>query len=258
MNTINISKSEVNAFKKDGFLVVPNVLDSALVDTLWRELNAAVGEDLAVRPDVFDAGMVHNCMFRGDEMAKLLNLPVFNSYVKALLAEHCIVYAYQSSSLYPQSGNYGSRVHVDCPRFIPGYMTNIGVIFPLDDFAEQNGATYYLPGSQLLEELPTDEEFINIAERIIANRGDMILFHGRLAHAAGKNYTEHVRHSLTINLCRPYMRQRFDFASMASDHTLNMLNDDGNRLLGMNVRMPTSLEEFYLPPDQRLYKPGQE
>ena len=32
---------------------------------------------------------------------------------------------------------------------------------------------------------------------------------------------------------------------------------DGRRLLGMNVRMPTTLDEFYLPPDQRLYLPAQ-
>lgn len=31
----------------------------------------------------------------------------------------------------------------------------------------------------------------------------------------------------------------------------------GRAFLGFNVRVPTSLREFCLPPEQRLYKPGQ-
>jgi ectoine hydroxylase-related dioxygenase (phytanoyl-CoA dioxygenase family) len=191
-------------------------------------------------------------------MARLLNHPVLNAYVKKLLSEHCIVYAYQSSSLFPGSGNYGSRIHVDCPRFIEGYVSNIGVIFPLDDFTEENGATFYLPKSHLRQNLPNEDEFYKNAQRILARKGDMVVFNARLVHAAGENRTDKVRHSLTINLCRPYMRQRFDFARMVPRQTLDILNDDGKRMIGMNVRMPASLEEFYRPPDQRLYKPGQE
>ena len=53
------------------------------------------------------------------------------------------------------------------------------------------------------------------------------------------------------------MRQRFDFPRLVPNEIIASLGDDGRRLIGMNVRMPTSLEEFYLPPEQRLYKPDQ-
>jgi ectoine hydroxylase-related dioxygenase (phytanoyl-CoA dioxygenase family) len=242
---------------QDGLVVVPAVLDAAEVGTLRGELAAAIDEDLVRCPDVFDRGMVHNCMARGERMAALLDHPLLNAWLKALLGDSCILYAYQSSSVMPGAGNYGSRIHVDSPRFIPGYATNVGVIFPLDDFTEQNGATWYLRGSHLRAELPDETTFRAQASRALCAAGDMVVFNARLAHAAGENRSAHARHALTINACRSYMRQRFDFPRLLPQALIERLGTDGRRLIGMNVRMPTSLAEFYLPEDQRLYKPGQ-
>jgi ectoine hydroxylase-related dioxygenase (phytanoyl-CoA dioxygenase family) len=255
--SVAVDESILRRFADEGFAVVANVLDAAEVAALRLELEAAIAEDLCLRPHVFDRGMVHNCMVRGQRMASLLDQPVMNAYLEAALSPTCILYAYQSSSLPPGEGNYGSRVHVDCPRFIPGYATNLGVIFALDDFTEQNGATWYLPGSHLREALPDDASFWREARRGLCRAGDMILFQGRLAHAAGVNHTARTRHALTLNICRSFMRQRFDFPRLVPPVQVERLGAAGRRLIGMNVRMPTSLDEFYLPPDQRLYLPGQ-
>lgn len=241
----------------EGVTIVPSVLSQDQVVELRNELERAVAEDALRYPDVFDKGMVHNCMVRGTNMASLLDNPVMNDYLNNAFSDTCIVYAYQSSSLSPNQGNYGSRVHVDSPRFIPDYVTNLGVIFPLDDFTVENGATYYLPRSHRTVELPTDEFFYANAKRAFCRAGDMILFNGRLVHAAGFNSTSRTRHSLTINICRSYMRQRFDFPRLIPQNIIDGFGENGRRLIGMNVRMPTSLEEFYLPADQRLYKPNQ-
>jgi ectoine hydroxylase-related dioxygenase (phytanoyl-CoA dioxygenase family) len=245
-------------FEQTGVVVIPQVLDKHWLNLLSAELEHAIAEDKQARPDVFDSGMVHNCMVRGEFMLKLLDHPVFNHYINTIFVPHCIIYAYQSSSLMPGQGNYGSRVHVDCPRWIKNYTTNVGVIFPLNDFTLKNGATYYLPGSHHLSELPHEQDFYHSAKRLLCQAGDMVMFNARLAHAAGVNQDTKTRHALTINLCRPYMRQRFDFPRLMPQHLLDKLGEDGKRLIGMNVRMPTSLDEFYLPVEQRLYQPGQE
>jgi ectoine hydroxylase-related dioxygenase (phytanoyl-CoA dioxygenase family) len=247
----------VDLFDRDGVAVVPRVLSAMEVHALRTELESAIGEDALRYPDVFDKGMVHNCMVRGARMAELLDNTIMNAYLKRVFSNTCIVYAYQSSSLAPGEGNYGSRAHVDSPRFIPGYATNIGIIFPLDDFTEENGATLYLKGSHDSAELPDDATFFSNACRACCSAGDMILFNARTVHAAGVNRTARPRHALTINFCRSYMRQRFDFPRLVPQAAIDRLGADGRRLIGMNVRMPTSLEEFYLPEDERLYKPNQ-
>ncbi|MEZ5224997.1 MAG: hypothetical protein R2743_26135 [Ilumatobacteraceae bacterium] len=62
---------------------------------------------------------------------------------------------------------------------------------------------------------------------------------------------------MTINACRSYMRQRFDYPRMIGPEIASSLSPVLRRLLGYDVRVPTSLEEYYLPEDQRLYKANQ-
>jgi len=247
-------------FVSNGVVLFENVIPEKSLKCLKKELEVAISLDAVERPNAFDIGMVHNCMFRGQAMSDLLDCEEMNSFVSDILGHSFILYAYQSSSLQPgiEEGNFGSRVHVDSPRFIENYITNIGVIFPLDDFTEQNGGTYYLPGSQNIAELTKEEEFYSKAKRLVCKKGDMVVFNARVHHAAGVNSTDKVRHALTMNFCRSYMRQRFDFPRMASSHSTLLRSENVKKLLGWNVRMPTALEEFYLPPKERLYKPGQE
>ena len=256
-NIKSVDEALVQALNDDGVVIVRDVVSRPLIATLRAELEQAMAEDSVSYPDVFDRGMVHNCMVRGPEMARMLDQPTMHAYLDAAFSNTCIAYAYQSSSLPPGQGNYGSRVHVDSPRFIPGYSTNLGVIFPLDDFTLENGATCYLKGSHMSEDRPDDNAFFASADRAVCDAGDMILFHGRVVHASGFNSTKNTRHSLTINICRSYMRQRFDFPRLVPPDVISSLGERGKRLLGMNVRMPTSLTEFYLPADQRRYKPNQ-
>ena len=255
-----ISMDHIAQFREEGACIVPGGIDPHRIQLLKAELAAAVEEDLQQRPDVFDTGMVHNCMLRGREMARLLDDPLVNSYTKVFLSESFILYAYQSSSLPPGESNYGSRIHVDCPRFTGGYVTNTGVMFPLDDFTLDNGATYYLKGSHKWsnEDQLSEKEFYSQADRLVCTAGDLIFLDARLLHAAGTNYTNEYRHALTMNFCRCFMRQRFDFCRMVPTGFFDSLGPDGRRLMGWDVRVPTNLEEFYLPPEERLYKPGQE
>ena len=242
---------------RDGLTVVPNALSATEVAGLREELEHAMTEDERLRPEVFDKGMVHNCMVRGPKMASLLDHQLMHAYLNDAFSPTCILYAYQSSSLRPSKGNYGSRVHVDSPRFIPGSSTNVGVIFALDPFTAETGGTLYLKGSHKHPDIPDDKTFFANASQAMCNAGDMILFHARVVHAAGVNRTGRTRHALTLNVCRSFMRQRFDFPRLVPKDLMSRLGEDGRRFLGMNVRMPTSLDEFYLPEAERLYKPNQ-
>jgi ectoine hydroxylase-related dioxygenase (phytanoyl-CoA dioxygenase family) len=114
-----------------------------------------------------------------------------------------------------------------------------------------------LPGSQRTREQPSAEEFFAHAERTYPKAGDAVIFNARIWHLGGKNETDRFRHAITMNVCRSYMRQRFDYPRMVPDSLVQTLGDVGKRFLGFNVRMPTCMSEYYLPENQRLYKSGQ-
>jgi ectoine hydroxylase-related dioxygenase (phytanoyl-CoA dioxygenase family) len=245
-------------FKKDGVLVITKVISKPIIKKLISELEKAIKLDAKKYPKVFDKGMVHNCMTRGLNMALLLDNKIMNYWIDILFSKSSIIYAYQSSSLPPNKKNYGSRVHIDSPRFINGYSTNIGILFPLNDFTIENGATYYLPGSHKSATVPSEKFFYKNAKRLICSAGDMVIINPRVFHAAGHNNTNKTRHALTLNICRSYMKQRFDLPRLVSKKLINKLGKKGKQLIGMNVRVPTSLKDFYLPKRKRLYLPNQE
>jgi ectoine hydroxylase-related dioxygenase (phytanoyl-CoA dioxygenase family) len=148
-------------------------------------------------------------------------------------------------------------VHVDSPRVIAGYWTNVGVMVALDDYSAANGATRYLPESFERVDPPSLEEFMAESEQVLPRAGESVIFNARTWHMGGKNTTDQARHAITMNVCRSYMRQRFDYPRLVGAETLDHVGEVGKRFLGFNVRMPASLDEYYLPEPERLYKAGQ-
>ena len=249
---------KIKEIHEKGYTLVEKILDAGQVSALTQLLEKCIQEDIDRFGDQHpERWMVQNLMMRGTPFVRLMELPQMHEYLSELLTQTCILYAYTSSSMPPGGTNYSHRIHVDCPRFIPGYITNMGVMFALTDFTAENGATYFMPGSQLKAEAPTEAEFKQHARRVFPRAGDAVIFNTRTFHMGGANSTSQPRHSFAMNVCRSYMRQRFDYPRMVPKEVVDQLGEVGKRFLGFNVRMPTSLEEFYLPAEKRLYKPNQ-
>ena len=149
-----------------GFAVVPDMIDADTVSTMKDRLQRAIDEDLEAwqGSEYPDAWMVHNLMTRDRVFAEFLENTTLHAYLSPLLGDTCIVYAYTSSSMPPSGANFSHRVHVDSPRVIPGYWTNVGVMLALDDYRSENGATRFLPHSFEQEMPPTVEEFLESSE----------------------------------------------------------------------------------------------
>lgn len=247
-------------FERAGVTILPNVVPREHALALRPLLQRCIEEDIERwngRPGYIDHYMVHNLMVRGKPFLKLLENDVLHAYLSAVLSDTCILYAYTSSTMPPGGTNYSRRIHVDCPRVIPGYVTNVGITIALDDFTVQNGAIEFLPGSQWRNAPPTEEEFEAGKLTLCLRAGDAAFFNARTWHRGGINRTDAPRHALTMNVCRSFMRQRFDYPRLVPPEVVAELGPVGRRFLGFNVRVPTSLEEYYVPAEQRLYLPNQ-
>jgi ectoine hydroxylase-related dioxygenase (phytanoyl-CoA dioxygenase family) len=258
-----LSDAVVSVFCRDmaiqGFHVIPGILESAGCDRM-RDLLARAIDDYRPGPtqqSQLDRYLIHDLLCRDAGFAILLEDPRLQQLLAPLLGASWIMYAFTSSSLPPHGSNYGRRIHVDSPRFVPGYTFNVGVMWALDDFTAVNGGTELLPGSHLAEAVPEPGYFADRCTQVTCARGSLIVFNGRTFHRAGDNTTDEWRHALTMNACRSYMKQRFDWVRMVPAEIADGLNAQARRLLGFDTRLPTSLDEFFLPEDQRLYKSGQ-
>ena len=244
------------AIAEEGCLVVRDVLTPAFVERARRELMTAIESDSRKYGDRAkrDYAMVMLCSLYGGAFLDVFDNATLMDPFNAVLGDECIVYAYTSSSMPPNGRNYSVRVHTDSPRIIPGYVTNMGATILLDDFTEENGATWYLPRSQWQADAPAEDEFYRTAKRLIAPAGSVLFFNARIWHAGGDNRTDAWRHALTINMCRPYMKQRIDIPRAMRGMDLTGVSDQVKQKLGFFSQPPGSLDEYYLPPDQRSFR----
>jgi ectoine hydroxylase-related dioxygenase (phytanoyl-CoA dioxygenase family) len=245
---------------ENGAALLRGIVPHALVDRMRNDLDRAAAEDVARfggKPPF--PGMVHALMLRGRSFLDLLSVDAVRGVARAILGHGAIVHAFNSSSLPPHESNYAGRIHVDSPRHIDGYATNIGMAFPLDEFTVENGAMEIWPSSFRLPSMPDAADFE--ANKVVLadlRPGDAVCFNSRCWHQSGVNATAHWRRAVTINVCRAFMRQQFDFPRMIPADVAAALSDDLRQFLGYHVRMPASMDEFLAPPDQRSYRPGQE
>lgn len=246
----------VREFTATGSVIVHDVLDAEFVAAAKLELEAAIESEVRYHGtrEYKDYGMVLLCALYGGVFWRLFDNPRLIEPFNAILGDGCTVYAYTSSSMPPTRGNYSGRVHVDCPRIIPGYVTNMGATILLDTFTEENGATWYLPNSHEQPEPPDDACFYADARRVLAPAGSVWFFNARTWHAGGENRSVRWRHAITINMARPWMKQRLDIPRAMAHLNLSELSATARQKLGFDAQVPASYDEYYAPPEVRKFK----
>jgi len=246
----------MQTFDKEGFCIIPDVFSEIFIQKIKKDLNFALEEEQEYHKsneEHKDFGMVLLCSIYGDSFIEILSDEIFLRPFEVILGEGCIVYAYTSSSLPPKKGNYSTRIHVDCPRIIPNYLTNMGGIIVVDDFTEANGATWMLPASHACEEAPSKDFFYKNAQRMCAKAGSVIYFNPRTWHAGGLNLSHQWRHATTVNMIRPWMKQRIDIPRAMDAKKIVVSSERAKQKLGYRSQIPASYEEYYAPFEKRKF-----
>lgn len=246
--------------EQQGFAILDQFVSPEMTLQMSDVLMDLIREDLVAwseNPFYRDSWMVMNLMFRHGIFVEFLNAARLREFAAPIIGKNAILYSFTSSSMPPSESNFSRRIHVDSPRLIAGYPTNIGFVVPLSDFTAANGGTEVLPFSHMRERAPSSEEFNEGAVVVEAKVGQALLFNARLWHSGGLNQTHQARHALTINMCRSFMRQHFDFPRMVNAIFEDSATSETYSLIGWDVRMPSSLSEYYVHEDDRLYKPNQ-
>ncbi len=243
-----------------GYTLVEGFLKKGECATLKKGMESALlsfKPRINIKRSILDKFQIHDLVVSDINYARLLEDPRIDQLISPFLGKAWVMYAATSSSIPPNGRNYASRLHVDSPRFQPGYIFNMGIIWALDEYTAYNGALKILSGSQHSAETPTLEYFENNASQLICPAGTLIIFNARTFHRTCDNNTDKWSHSMTLNACRSFMKQRMDWVKFIPEHLANELNPLARRLLGFDTRLPASLDEFFLPEEQRLYKENQ-
>ena len=138
----------------------------------------------------------------------------------------------------PLKGFKGQQLHTDSN--LPGvnYCLIANVLWALDDFTVQNGATRVVPGSHRLKKFPADGASNPDEIRITANKGSAIIFNANLWHGGAENTTNNSRGAVALGYARWFIKPSFDFMQNTPTDIYNRMTENQKKLLGFHLLPP--------------------
>jgi ectoine hydroxylase-related dioxygenase (phytanoyl-CoA dioxygenase family) len=193
---------------------------------------------------------------------RFLEIPEVLAIVDATVSPTAILHL-QNGFILPSfapSGNprvFQNSYHQDFPRLLNGYVASINVFFAIDEFTRENGATWVVPRTQHTPSRPSDEMIDATAIPLECPAGSMIVFDSTLWHAAGLNTSGKDRLAINQQFTRSWIKQQIDYVRALGDEAIESRPPRTQQLLGWYTRVVTSLDEYYQPPERRLYRKDQ-
>jgi len=249
-----------------GFAVVEDVLSTEFIERtrtamyeVQHKIELEVGKEKLKRAG--ELGILRLMMKYHKLFYSFLEIPEMLAILDATLTPAAILHVQNGFILPSFAGEapsvFQNNFHMDFKRVLNGYMASVNVMFAIDDFNENNGATLVVPGSHQRAGSPSVEYMNAAAIPVLCKAGSMILFDSTLWHAAGLNTCGHDRLAINQQFTRAFFKQQVDYPRALGKDAITLLPDRSQQLIGWYSRVPVGLDEYYVPSEERLYRAGQ-
>jgi ectoine hydroxylase-related dioxygenase (phytanoyl-CoA dioxygenase family) len=247
--------------KEKGWVLLESVVPDDLVLRMAEELQVAYLHCRSLQErngiSAITEYTVHHLIGQGDSFIEYLEAQYIHSYLAHYFSGNYILNSFGGAINTRLSTNYAHGIHRDVRTFTINFPLLINTLVMLDAFTSKNGATFVLSGSHHIEEKPDEEYFYAHAEQVLGPAGSILIFDSNIWHAAGKNQTDCPRRSVTPMYSRPFIKQQFDYPRAIDNVYRERLTKEMRQIIGYNSRVPASLDEWYQPPEKRMYKTDQ-
>jgi ectoine hydroxylase-related dioxygenase (phytanoyl-CoA dioxygenase family) len=206
---------------------------------------------------------VLRCMFKFEPLFfRFLEIPEVLAVVDSVVGSTAILHLQNgfilpSAPLHEWGTIFQGSYHRDFPRYLNGYVASVNVLFAVDAFTADNGATIVVPSTHQREAPPPLGEMKAQGVAVECPAGSMLVFDSTLWHAAGPNLSGRDRLAINHQFTRSYIKQQIDYVRALGDAVVRAQPPRTQQLLGWYTRVVTSLDEYYRPEAARLYRRGQ-
>ncbi len=236
----------IGAVQRDGFAVVPDVLErteaAAVLERLWVAASESDRRGMPTYAEGLDPNpsnvRVWNLIDLDPVFAELIAHPVADAIVSGVLGAGYIISNFTANIARPGSGSMA--VHSDESLVVPppwGAAHCMNIIWCLTDVRPDNGATLYLPGSHHFsspEEVPEDA----VAKMVPfeASAGSILAMEGRVWHTSGCNVTAAEDRALLFGFyCQPFVRPQWNHSVGLSAETQAQMPEALRYRLGLDA-----------------------
>ena len=263
----NWLEQTLEALNCNGYIVIEDVLDTDFLEkarvALYQvkgSIIREIGENRLAQAG--ELGVLRIMMKYNPFLISFLEIPEVISVIDKTVSETAILHLQNGFILpsFPKGESpevFQNQFHMDFRRVLNGYLASINTFFALDDFTYENGCTWVVPGSQQKLIPPSAEYLQSNAVPVECVAGSMIVFDSTLWHSAGINSSGKDRLAINQQFTRSYFKQQIDYVRALGDDLIHLQKPRTQQILGYYTRVPTSLEEYYKPSAERLYRSGQ-
>ena len=264
---LNWANDVVEDVRAVGYAVVEDVLSASFIRTTREAMYRAqeqilrdVGQERLLRAG--ELGVLRLMLKYDPHFFQFLEIPELLAIVEATVSDTAIMHL-QNGFILPSSPKgatstiFQNSFHRDFPRVLNGYVASINIMFAVDEFTAETGATKVVPRTHQRVTVPDQEYLTKNAIAVECSAGSMVVFDSTLWHAAGLNTSGKDRLAINHQFTRSYIKQQIDYVRALGDATVYAQAPRTQQLLGWYTRVVTSLDEYYRPEDERLYRKGQ-
>lgn len=232
---------ELEQFERDGFVILEDVLDRAAREEITAAL-APYERDRPMGRNAFEgqkSQRVYSLAGKGEVFQRLAEHPRVMAIVERLLMPNFLLSTIQSIRLHP--GEKSQAWHTDDafyfmprPHRLP---MAVSVIWAIEEFTEENGATEVIPGSHRWGlEHPEEREYDVVAAAMPA--GSCIVFDGALWHRGGANESRGTRLAISPQYCQPWLRPQESQLLIVPPEAARACSERMRTMLGYSIHPP--------------------
>ena len=224
---------------RDGYCVIPAVLDRENVQGLRTAImELAAAEDRQGTAWRSNGNQrIFALLNKGREFVSLAEHSAGLGMIEDLLGPYVLLSSITAHIVRPH--NVPQQLHADQDYVSPPWSRPfvVNLIWVLDQFTRENGATVVLPGSHGEGGPPPSAGSGRFAEvHVQADPGSVIVLDGRVWHGSGRNTRDASdRVAILACYCAPFLRQQENYFRSLATPVRHALSGRMRRLLGYEV-----------------------
>lgn len=236
--TVVSAERDVEALRRDGYVILRDVLSPAEVDDVALAVEPLLGATPTGRIDFegYHTQRVYNLLGKTRACDPLVEHPALLALCEAMLGAHFQLSIALAIHILP--GEKAQQLHHDdglfpIPRPHPPLVLN--TMWAITDFTESNGATRLVPGSHEWVDRPEEAPPTIPAEM---PKGSVLAWLGTLAHGGGANHTDAPRLGIAVNYTPAWLRQQENLYLAIPREQVLLMSERLQRIIGYSYHPP--------------------
>lgn len=231
----------VAALRRDGAAIVEDFAPAGVVRQVLADLRRpfdTVGRSTEDDFNGYATLRVNSVLDVSPASAELVGHRPMMAVLDPILLPHCQAYLVGSCTAIEIRPGEGHQVlHRDdtiYPIHVPGMELQVSVMWALDDFTEENGATRVVPGSHLWTCHRQPAQGDRVVQAAMA-AGSVLFYLGSVWHGGGANRSAKPRAGLIDTYCLGWLRQEVNHILSVPRAIAARLPEHVQRLMGYAV-----------------------